>query len=58
LNYTQTNHSMQGMTINDCVTIFDAHFFFVTPEWLYTAVTRADSLNNVYFCFNDDIGKK
>ena len=31
------------------LTIFDWDFYFVVRKWIYTAITRATNLNNVYF---------
>ena len=48
-SYCRTCHSFQGSSINDKITIFDWNFFFVNRKWLYTAVTRATELKNVWF---------
>ena len=57
-SYCRTCHSFQGSSIDDRVTIFDWSFKFVTRKWLYTAVTRATELKNVYFytgkCYSYD----
>ena len=48
-NYCSTCHSTQGQTIDENITIYDWKFYYVTREWLWTAITRATSLDNVYF---------
>ena len=48
-NYCATCHSVQGSTIKESVTICDWKFYFTSREWVYTAITRADNWNNVYF---------
>lgn len=48
--HAQTCHSFQGCTIKgEAITIFDYHRWYVTRNWLYTAITRCDDLDNVYF---------
>ena len=48
-SYCRTCHSFQGSSIEGKITIFDWKFFFVNRKWLYTAVTRATELKNVFF---------
>ena len=48
-NYCTTCHSVQGSTISDSITIFDYKFFFVTRKWIWTAIGRARTLDDVYF---------
>lgn len=48
-SYCRTCHSFQGSSIDDKITIFDWRFFFVNRKWIYTAVTRATELKNVFF---------
>ena len=48
-SYCRTCHSFQGSSISDKITIFDWKFVFVNRKWLYTAVTRATELKNVFF---------
>ena len=48
-NYCSTAHSVQGSTIKESITIFDWKFYYTSRKWIYTAVTRATNLNNVYF---------
>ena len=49
LNYCCTCHSYQGSSINEPITIFDYKFFFVSRKWIWTAITRARNLDDVYF---------
>ena len=48
-SYCSTCHSTQGQTLDDCITIYDWKYFCITARWLWTAITRATSLDNVYF---------
>ena len=48
-NYCGTCHSCQGSSIDENITIFDYQHFFCTRKWIWTAITRATELNNVYF---------
>ena len=48
-SYCSTCHSAQGQTLDERITIYDWRFYFISREWLWTAVTRATSLDNVYF---------
>jgi hypothetical protein len=48
-SYCSTCHSAQGQTIDSNITVYDWKFPFISPCWLWTAVTRATSLENVYF---------
>ena len=57
-NYCRTCHSFQGSTIDEAITIFDHKFAFVTRKWLYTAVTRATNLKQVYFYDYDESAEK
>lgn len=45
--YCDTGHSIQGTTIHKPVNIFNVRASLITPEWLWTAITRATTLNNV-----------
>ncbi len=53
-NYCRTCHSFQGSSIDDGITIFDWGNFFVNRKWLWTAVTRARSLDSIYFWKYDE----
>jgi hypothetical protein len=48
-SYCSTCHSAQGQTLDECITVYDWKFAFISAQWLWTAVTRATSLDNVYF---------
>ena len=48
-SYCRTVHSLQGSSIEGKITVFDWRFFFVSRKWLYTAITRATELKNVFF---------
>ena len=48
-SYCRTCHSFQGSSIDGEICIFDHDFFFVSRKWIYTAVTRATELKNVFF---------
>ena len=48
-DYCRTAHSFQGSSIDSEITIFDYKFCLVDRKWLYTSITRATSLENVYF---------
>lgn len=52
LNHARTGHSCQGATFDGAITIFDVNFKFVSPKWLWTAVTRTTDLSNIYYCDN------
>lgn len=54
--YCRTCHSFQGSSIADKITIFDWKYKFVNRKWIYTAVTRATELKNVYF-YDGTLGK-
>jgi hypothetical protein len=47
LPYAQTCHSAQGMGIEEAITIFDLDEWFVDNSWVYTAITRVVSLDNL-----------
>lgn len=44
-----TCHSLQGMSVSDGITLFDLTFWHVTREWFYTALTRATSLDRIFY---------
>jgi hypothetical protein len=48
-NYCSTCHSCQGSSIDEEITIFDYKFVHASRKWLWTAITRATELKNVYF---------
>ncbi len=49
-DYANTGHGEQGLTIAEPFTIVDINHFFVTAEWLWTAITRAKSLGDITGC--------
>ena len=44
-----TCHSAQGTSIKCKITIFDYKYKYVSRKWIWTAITRATNLDNVYF---------
>ena len=54
-NYCRTCRSFQGCSIDEAITIFDHKFTNVNRKWLYTAITRATDLKQVYFYDYDEI---
>jgi ATP-dependent exoDNAse (exonuclease V) alpha subunit len=48
-SYCGTCHALQGSKKENPMTIFEWDFKHVTRNWIYTAITRATDLNNVYF---------
>ena len=54
-NYCATCHSSQGASINGKVCIFDYKNKLANWRWLWTAITRATEIENVYFYrYNND----
>jgi len=49
LPYCITNHSVQGMTIDEKYCIFDPHGCHVNLKWLYVAISRCTNLDDVHF---------
>jgi hypothetical protein len=47
--YCGTCHSYQGSSIDESLTIFDYKYHFVDRKWIWTSITRATDLNNVWF---------
>ena len=47
LPYCMTVHSVQGLSINEPITIFDSNTPYVDRHFVWTALTRATNLNNV-----------
>jgi len=54
LSYCNTCHSLQGCSIDEDITIFDANTPYVNRYWLYTAITRVRNLSNVTIFIHDD----
>ena len=52
-SYCNTCHSLQGSSIKKPITIHQWNFQHVSRKWLYTAITRATDLSNVYFMISD-----
>ncbi len=48
-SYCRACHSFQGSSIEGEITAYDWKFVFVNRQWIYTAVTRATELKNVFF---------
>ena len=56
-NYCSTCHSTQGASIDGKICIFDYNNKLVNWRWLWTAITRATQIENVYFYrYNNDKG--
>jgi hypothetical protein len=49
LPYCQTTHSLQGLTLDKDITLFDWHEFNVTRDWFWTSITRTTSLKLIHF---------
>ena len=47
--YCRTGDSIQGITINTAITIYDWNLYYASREWVWTALTRATDFNKVYF---------
>ena len=47
LPYCMTCHSVQGLSIAEEITIFDANIPYVDRNWIWTAISRATDLNNI-----------
>jgi hypothetical protein len=47
LLYANTCHSVQGLSINEPITIFDINTPYVDPFYIWTTLTRATDFNNV-----------
>ena len=48
LNYSNTLHSVQGLTIKNELTIFNIDAPHIDANYVYTAITRTDNLENIY----------
>jgi hypothetical protein len=48
LPYCRTGHSTQGITLNRSYCIHNAFCRYISPNWLWTAITRATKLSNVF----------
>jgi hypothetical protein len=47
LPYANTNHSVQGLTIEENYTIFDVNTPYINRQWIWTSLTRTDDLNKI-----------
>jgi len=47
LPYARTCHSMQGLSVEGEITIFEIDHPYASIEWLYTAITRTTDLSKV-----------
>ena len=47
LPYANTCHSVQGLTFDDKITIFDCNTPYIDRNYVYVALTRCTDLNNV-----------
>ena len=53
--YAETGHSLQDITCQGDITIFDVGFFFASREWLWTSITRATDISKIYFYDGDQM---
>ena len=49
LPYCMTVHSVQGLSIDDKVTIFDCNTSYVDRNYIWTAITRVRDLSNITY---------
>ena len=54
LPHCLTCHSVQGLSIDDKVTIFDCNTPYVDRNFVWTAITRVRDLNNVTYFEHPD----
>ena len=54
LNYCGTCHSVQGCSISEKITILDCNTPYVDRYWIYTALTRCRSLDNITIFIHDE----
>ena len=54
LPYCMTVHSIQGLSIDDKVTIFDCNTPYVDRNYIWTAITRVRDLNNIRYFEHPD----
>ena len=45
-----TAHSVQGLSFDDNIIIFDAYSHMITRKWLWVAITRARNLSQIKIC--------
>ena len=59
LPYCSTVHSVQGLSIDEQICLFDCNTPYVDRNFIYTAITRARDLKNgIYFHHSDDENKR
>jgi len=56
--YARTCHSYQGLTEDQPITIFDINHFMVDKYWIYTAITRTTSIENINIFKNESVSNK
>jgi 5-methylcytosine-specific restriction endonuclease McrA len=54
LPYSSTCHAVQGMSIDDKITIFDTNTPYSDRSWIWTAITRATKLSNIQIFKHND----
>ena len=54
LPYANTNHSVQGLTIEEDFTIFDMNTPYINRNWIWTALTRTDDLKKITIFEHDE----
>jgi hypothetical protein len=54
LPYANTCYSVQGMTVNNNVCIFDCNTPHVDRNYIWTAITRCNALNNIHIFVHSD----
>ena len=52
LPYCRTGHSVQGKTVEEKITIFEYDHFHSSRKWIWTAITRTHSLDDVIICLD------
>ena len=59
LSYISTCHSVQGTTINQPITIFDCNISHVSRTYVWTAITRVRTLDDltIYEHSNDEVNR-
>ena len=45
----RTGDSIQGITIDTSITMYDWNFYYASREWVWTAITRATDFKDVFF---------
>lgn len=54
LPYVRTCHSLQGLSIDDKICIFDINAPHVSRNWIWTAITRCTLLDNITVFIHSD----